>query len=116
MVDFSQQGPKRGRQILHAALRKRFHRTPTAPVPRGLAQTGTPLPVYRLTPQAAAQKRPLGRARRVGWRSPVLTAEGPALAYLRQSTRGLEFGGVAEGILPKRLFEAATLAEREFAA
>ena len=113
MAVFTQAKPAGGREILHRALRKRFHRRPAVTMPRGIAQTGTPMPAYRLTRRAAAQAKPLSRAREVGWRYPVLVGGTPCLACLRNSSYGLQYGGMGEGILPQRLFEAAALAVKE---
>jgi hypothetical protein len=53
----------------------------------------------------------LAQARRVGWRYPVLVGDIQCLAYLRESTAGLRFGGITEGVLPRRVFEAAAVVE-----
>lgn len=116
MANFTQVEPQQGRAIVHEALRRRLHGTPAVPMSLGIAQTGTPIPVYRLTRRGAAKAEPLSSVRKVGWRYPVLIAETSHLAYVRESSHGLQFGGMGEGILPQRLFEAAGLVERELQA
>ncbi len=112
MAEFVHAERSRGRHIIHRALRRRLERRTAGRIPAGFAQTGMPLPAYRLTRNAAATPDALSHVKRTGWRYPVLIDAIPALAYLQDSQARLQFRGMAEGLLPRRLFQAAALAER----
>ncbi len=113
MAHYTRQKPPRGRGILHRALKRRLRRGGAVAGSDKPAKIAEPLPVYRLTRDGAKRAKPLTRARRVGWRYPLLLGKTACLAYLREARGSLRFAGVTEGLLPRRLFEAVPIAERE---
>ncbi len=103
--------PSGGREMLHAALAARLHRAPQLPPLQGAVQTGAPLPVYLIDEADAAGTSPLGSARQIGWRYPIVGGASAGLAFLRDTSVGLTFAGLAHGGLPQRLLDAALLSE-----
>jgi hypothetical protein len=61
----------------------------------------------------ASRPKPLARARRTGWRYPIVGDAGAGLGHLRQTRRGLVFAGISEGPLAGRVLHAAAVAETE---
>jgi len=115
MTIHTQDAPKSGRRILHAALGRRLHRAAHMPSLRGEPKSGHPLPLYRLTEHGLAQDVPLAHARRIGWQYPVIGGDLPGLASLRRTAGGLRYASLIEGPLAQRLLDAALLAEQNLA-
>ena len=104
--------PVGGRDIVNDALRQRAHRAQQSPALRGSPQTGAPLPVYLLGREEALLSDPLGAAKLIGWKYPVIGGDSPGIASLLIAPDGLKFAGINHGPLPERLLDAAVLADR----
>ncbi len=105
--------PVRGREIVHAALRRTIREDHPVPLLRNFGQTGAPLPIYRIGPTGIAHPHPITRAKKIGWRYPIVNGGSPGLACLLQKSDCLEFSGVSDGQFPERLFDAAAVAEEQ---
>jgi hypothetical protein len=107
----SQLQPKNAREIVHMALGQRLHRAEHAASLRGAPRTGAALPVYRIAKANISDRTLLSRAKKIGWRYPLVGGECPGLVHLVTVRGGFEFGGITEGIFAQRLLDAALLAE-----
>lgn len=112
-------GPLDGRSILEQALSTRQGAAPAMAAPLGGTPfAGSPLPVYHLALHDLDGEAPLDRAVRTGWRYPVVGGLEPGLADIREAASGRgasSFGGLSQGLLPRRLLEASQLAETALA-
>jgi len=112
MTIIIQKPPARGRIIVHAELQKRLGRSEHIRSLLGSPQTGSALPLYRISTASASKAHPLKRARKVGWQYPLVGGEYPGLVLLFQKRTGLKYAGIIEGGMPKRLIEVAFVAEQ----
>ena len=103
--------PVGGRDIVNTALSKRSHRSQHLPALRGSPKTGSPLPVYLLNQEEALLPDPLSAANLVGWKYPIIGGDSAGIAFLLKTSDGLKFGGISHGNLPKRLLDAAVIAD-----
>ena len=104
--------PVGGREIVHAALSHRSHRGQYLPALCGSPQTGAPLPVYVISCDEALFPDPLGAAKLIGWKYPIVGGDSAGLAFLLITPDGLKFAGISHGPLPGRLLEAAVVADK----
>jgi hypothetical protein len=104
--------PVGGRDIVNTALSQRSHRTEHLPALHGSPQTGAPLPVYLISRDEALSSDPLSEAKLIGWKYPIVGGRSDGLAFLlRVAPTDLKFAGISHGPLPRRLLEAAVLAD-----
>lgn len=111
-------GPLSGRKVMQRALLQRLPQAPQFGTPTGGGmQTGSPIPVYLLAPHRLVDSKPLDWAELTSWRYPVVGAAEASMAEIREGRNGVcDFAGLSRGLLSKRVFDAADLAERSLAA
>lgn len=103
--------PAGARKAAHAALAQRMHWARIMPSLRGKPQIGAPIPLYRISAASVACDGGLTRARRIGWRLPIVGGETEALLNLLAQQGVPRYAGITEGIIPRRLVLAAATAE-----
>lgn len=105
------QPPAGGQQAITAALAERISRAATLSPLGGSPATGAPLPMYNVELNQTMLPDPLSAARLVGWRYPVIGGPEPGLAHLSAEQGDSEYEGLTRGYLPRRLIEAAEVAQ-----
>jgi hypothetical protein len=111
MTIVCQQQPVGGRELVHGAVNAR-RQLSLLPSLRGSPQVGSAIPVYRLSRHSVSLPKPLSRARKIGWRYPIVRGDAPGFVALLKKADRLEFGGIHEGSLAKNLLDAAALAKQ----
>ncbi len=110
-------GPVGGLGVVQQALSLRARHPRTFSTPLGgaaIPATGSPVPIYDLTPAQLMQPDPLALARLARWCYPVADGLRMALVDLHASPGGgpVEFGGLSRGLLADRFVQAASMAEK----
>ena len=106
-------GPTDGFQVLNQALSARGHNVHRLFALGGAPQVTSPLPIYQITLQEAAQPDPIGAAKQTGWYYPVIGGAAPGIAKIYFDGTTSKYEGITQGILPTRLIQAGYVADQQ---
>lgn len=105
-------GPRDGLQVISRELARRSHAVHQLLPLGGSPQASSPLPVYQLTLEQAAQANCLDGATNTGWYYPIIGGAAPGLAQVREKPTGSVYEGLTQGPLPTRIVAASYLADQ----